>query len=154
MTVEELERYGLEKMREEEISQFLRTQTVGILGLATGEVPYLVPLSYGYDGGGSLYFVYVLGAESRKEKLTERVDEGVFVVFSADTPFNWQSVQLVGEFESVPPSRWDDIAPALESAWRPDIFTRANTSRNVAIYEFEITQQTGFKHAGLAPGFA
>lgn len=155
MTSEELKRYGLEEMTREEMELFLASRSVGVLGLedTQAEAPYLIPLSYAFDGDSSLYFTYVLGAESRKEQLTEQVSRGRFVVYRADTPFNWQSVSLYGTFESVPPSQWNDLADVLETAWRPEIFTTAMPSRSIKIYEFTIEDWQGFKHSGLSPGF-
>lgn len=153
MTTDELKRYGLEEMREDEIDQFLEVQSIGVLGLPGETQPYLLPLSYGYDGDDSLYFVYVLGGESRKEQLTETAESAQFLVYSADTLFNWESVLLDGTFEKLPPSEWGEIAELLEDTWRPEIFRTANTSRNVKIYRFEVTDASGIKHTGLSPQF-
>jgi len=149
MTVPELKPYGLETMRREEIDTFLDSQSVGILGLSDGPVPYLLPLTYGYDGE-SLYFTYLLGAESHKEELTEQVDRGSFLVYSAETRFNWRSVFLEGEFRKIPPRRWGDLSDVLDGAWRPELFQTASPSRNVKIYALDVVDVTGIKHTGLA----
>lgn len=153
MTTEELKPYGLEEMREEEITTFLGTQSLGVLGLPAEEAPYLVPLSYAFDGDSSLYFTYVLGEESRKEQLTDAAERARFLVYSADTIFNWESVLLVGTFDTVPPSEWNDIADVLEDVWRPEIFTTASTSRNVKIYELTVEESSGIRHTGLSPQY-
>lgn len=153
MTTEELKRYGLEELRDEEITTFLGTQSLGVLGLPAEGAPYLVPLSYAFDGESTLYFTYVLGEQSRKERLTDAADRARFLVYSADTIFNWESVLLEGTFDSVPPSEWDDIAEILDDAWRPEIFTTASTSRNVTIYEFTIEASSGIRHTGLSPQY-
>lgn len=154
MTVGELKRYGLEEMREEEIDQFLECESTGVLGLPADGLPYLVPLSYAYDGDSSLYFTYVLGAESTKEELTAAAAGARFLVHQVDSMFSWRSVLLDGTFESVRPSDWGEIADLLEDVWRPEVFRIASTSRNVKIYEFEITDRTGIKHTGLSAEFA
>lgn len=153
MTTEELKRYGLEELRDEEITTFLGTQSLGVLGLPAEGAPYLVPLSYAFDGESTLYFTYVLGEQSRKERLTDAADRARFLVYSADTIFNWESVLLEGTFDSVPPSEWDDIAEILDDVWRPEIFTTASTSRNVTIYEFTIVESSGIRHTGLSPQY-
>jgi nitroimidazol reductase NimA-like FMN-containing flavoprotein (pyridoxamine 5'-phosphate oxidase superfamily) len=153
MTTEELKRYGLEEMREEEIELFLESQSLGVLGLPDEGSPYLLPLSYAFDGDASLYFTYVLGEQSKKEQLTERTERAQFLIYSADTMFNWESVLLEGTFNKIPPSKWDEIAELLDETWRPEIFTTASTSRHVKIYEFEIADSTGIKHTGLAPQY-
>jgi nitroimidazol reductase NimA-like FMN-containing flavoprotein (pyridoxamine 5'-phosphate oxidase superfamily) len=149
MTTEELKRYGLENMRREEIDAFLETQSLGVLGLPGEHAPYLVPLSFAFDGEDVLYFTYLLGDESKKERLTETRESARFLVYSADTMFNWESVLLEGAFEVVPPSEWGDLTEELEDVWRPEIFKSADTSRNVKIYAFEIIDSSGIKHTGL-----
>jgi nitroimidazol reductase NimA-like FMN-containing flavoprotein (pyridoxamine 5'-phosphate oxidase superfamily) len=149
MTVSELERYGLETMRRAEIDAFLDSQSVGVLGLSDDPVPYLLPLSYGYDGE-SLYFTYLLGEQSTKEDLTEAAERGSFLVFSAETRFNWRSVLVEGTFRSIPPHHWGDLADTLDGAWRPEVFQTASPSRNVRIYALDVTEVAGIKHTGLA----
>lgn len=153
MTVDELKPYGLEELTDEEITAFLETQSLGVLGLPAEGTPYLLPLSYAFDGDSSLYFTYLLGAESRKERLTEAADRARFLVYSADTIFHWESVLLEGTFEALAPSEWGDIADLLEDVWRPEIFKTADTERNVAIYEFEVVESSGFRHTGLSPQY-
>lgn len=149
MTTEELKRYGLENMRREEIDAFLETQSLGVLGLPGEQAPYLVPLSFAFDGDSELYFTYLLGDESEKERLTETTERARFLVYSADTLFNWESVLLEGTFEVVPPSEWGDITEEFEEVWRPELFRTADTSRNLKIYAFELLDSSGIKHTGL-----
>jgi nitroimidazol reductase NimA-like FMN-containing flavoprotein (pyridoxamine 5'-phosphate oxidase superfamily) len=149
MTLSELERYGLETMRREEIDAFLDSQSLGVLGLADDPSPYLLPLSYGYDGE-SLYFTYLLGEESTKETLTEASDRASFLVYSAETQFDWRSVLVEGEFRTIPPHRWGDLADVLDGAWRPELFQIASPSRHVRIYALDVIEVTGIKHTGLA----
>lgn len=153
MSVSELKKYGLEELREEEVFTFLETQQVGVLGIDGERRPYLLPLSYGYDGEESLYFTYLLGETSEKEELTERAESGTFLVYKVDTLFNWESVLLEGDLSRVPQSQWTDLEEILAGVWRPEIFRTGKTSRNVAIYEFEIAEANGIKHTGLAPGY-
>ena len=151
MTLEELERYGLETMREEEIEAMLASHSVGVLGLPAEDMPYLVPLSYAYDDD-SLYFTYLLGKESRKERLTEAVERGRFLVYDANSMFRWESVVVDGTFRKVPPSEWGDLAEVLAEAWRPRLFETASTARHVSIYAFDIVETSGIKQTDLPPG--
>lgn len=151
MTVEDLKRYGLEAMREEEIDAFLNSQSIGVLGLSGTEYPYLVPLSYAHDDG-TLYFTYLLGSDSRKEELTKRAGRGRFLVYTANSMFQWQSVLLDGELRSIPPSEWSELTDVLAGVWRPKLFETATPSRNVSIYAFDIVEASGIKQTGLPPG--
>lgn len=151
MTISELKPYGVEEMRDEEITTFLDSQSVGVLGLPAEAAPYLLPISYAFDGDSALYFTYVLGEDSQKETLTEQTEQARFLLYSADTMFNWESVLLEGTFDELRPSRWGDISDLLEDVWRPEVFNTSKTARNVKIYEFRVSERSGIKHTGLAP---
>lgn len=150
MSLSELRELGVSPMDDAEIGQFLATQGVGVLALPDAGVPYVLPMSFGYDGEGSLYFTYVLGEDSTKARLSERADRARFLVYAADSPFQWQSVALTGTIEAIPRDQWDELA--LENAWRPALFETADLSGGVAVYRFEIDERDGFRHTGLPPG--
>ena len=152
MTVDELESYGLVRMDDAETDGFLSSQSTGVLGLPGGEVPYLLPMSFGYDGE-SLYFTYVLGAESRKAALTGDGVPARFLVYRADTAFNWESVLLTGRVEPVPEGERDAVFESTTIAWRPDLFERAEAVETAELYRFRIEDRSGIKHTGLPPAF-
>lgn len=151
MSVEELREYGLVEMDDGEIRSFLSSQRMGVLGLPGEEVPYLLPISFGYDGEGRLYFTYLTGSSSRKKALSDETDTARFLVFKVDTMYNWQSALLTGTLSEVPESEWDALEETLSDAWRPSLFETATLSGDVAVYEFSIEEQTGIKHQGLPP---
>jgi len=153
MSVEELRAYGVERMDDDAIHDFLASQGVGVLGLSAGDVPYLLPMSFGYDGDSRLYFTFVLGQTSRKADLSEQADRARFLVYTADSSFNWETVLLRGTIDELPESSWADAEGALANGWTPDIFESADLSGGVSIYEFQIEEQTGLKQAGLPPSF-
>lgn len=152
MSISELKEFGIEAMDDAEVRDFLDDQSLGVLGLPGDGEPYLIPLSFAFDGDSSLFFTYLLGSESRKERLTDRAETASFLVYHAETMFDWHSVLLTGRFEKVPPSDWGGMADLLGEAWRPEVFRTASTSRHIAIYEFEIVESSGIKHTGLASG--
>ena len=151
MTIDELAAYGLERMDDEEVADFLATQSIGVLGLPADTAPYLLPLSYAYDGEQRLYFTYLLGENSRKGQLTERAELARFLVYSAETMFSWRSLLLEGPIESVPEAQWGSLEDVLNEAWRPELFRNASVARRVKLYRLDIAEKTGVKHTGLAP---
>jgi len=152
MTVDGLSEYGMEPMTDANIASFLSSQSIGILGLPTDGLPMLRPLSFWFDGDSALYFVYVLGGESRKHWVSQRVEMARFLVYSAETPFNWRSVLLSGSLDEVPDSEFASVLDEMELRWRPDLFEQAAVDEPTALYRFEINEQTGIKHLGLPPG--
>ncbi|WP_440765818.1 pyridoxamine 5'-phosphate oxidase family protein [Natronorubrum sp. DTA7] len=153
MSIDELQEYGLEAMDGHEIRQFLSSQKIGVLGLPDADVPYLLPLSYGYDGDDRLYFTYLLGSSSRKESASDETETASFLVYTVDTMYNWQSVLLTGALTVVPESEWDDLEETMSDVWQPNLFETASLSGDVKLYEFRIREQTGVKHQGLPPAF-
>lgn len=153
MSVDELHEYGLERMSDGEIRGFLASQGLGILALPTEGAPYLLPLSYDYDGDRCLYFTYLVGSDSRKTRLSEGVEEASFLVFSADTMFSWESVLLTGELRKPRAEESAEPPEGASRAWRPDLFERADLSAGVEVFIFEIEDQSGIKHTGLPPEF-
>jgi len=153
MSVDELGEYGMERMDADEIAQFLATQKTGVLGLPSDGGPYLVPITYGYDGDSRVFFTFVLGASSRKEALSDRAESATFLVFRVDSMFVWESVLLSGAIAPLPESEWDVALAELADAWRPEVYEQANLSRGTRIYAFEIEDRSGIKHASVPPGF-
>lgn len=154
MTVEDLKGFGLEEMTDEEIGNFLSNKGVGVLGLPDEAAPYLVPLSFGYDGDRRLYFTFYVGDGSRKRDLSDRTESARFLVFSAASPFFWESVVLTGTIDELPEEEEADREAALENAWHLDLFEEVDTPGMVELYEFTIQDERGLKYTGLPPGFA
>jgi len=151
MTVSELQQYGLEAMTDGEISDFLSNESHGVLGLPSQGAPYLVPMAFGFDGENALYFTFFLGEESEKARLAAQADEATFLVYSPDSVFYWESVQLIGSISHVPePEASADTV--TRSSWRLALFERADTAGETAVYRFDIEERSGFKSTGVPPG--
>lgn len=150
MSIDELEAIGLRRMGEAAIDGFLKTQGVGVLGLPTEGAPYLLPLSFAFDGD-RLLFAYLLGEHSEKERLTERAEQARFLAFDVRATYTWESVLLTGRLSPVPADERAAAAESMENAWRPEVFEEVELSRGVALYEFAIEERSGIKHVGLPP---
>lgn len=151
MSVEELQEVGMSRMSGSDIDQFLASQEVGVLSLPAEGAPYALPLSFTYDGESAVYFTYLLGADSRKEGLTESAELACFLVYSVDSAFQWESVLVSGPIEAVPREDWEQLG--FEQPWRPDLFEQADLSGGVRVYRLTIDERIGIKHTGLPPGF-
>jgi nitroimidazol reductase NimA-like FMN-containing flavoprotein (pyridoxamine 5'-phosphate oxidase superfamily) len=151
MTVDELERYGMEQMDDEEIQQLLTTQDYGILALPTDGAPSMRPLSFWFDGDDTVYFLYVSGDSSEKEALSRRAEIARFLVYRIETTFNWRSVLLTGKIDPVPESERPAIEEQADIPWRPDVFRRAMESETTSLYRFRIDEQSGIKQLELPP---
>ena len=148
MSITEFRDAPVEQMSETEIERLLREQGVGVLVLPTDDLPYVLPLSFGYDGDNCLYFLYLLfGEESRKENLSDSVERARFLVYSAVSMDEWRSVVLTGTITDVQEEEWDRLQAAMENAWHPNLFSGATPMRGVKGYQLSITEHTSLQHA-------
>ena len=151
MTVEELDSLGMRRMDDDGIEGTLASQNVGVLAVPTDDAPSMRPLSYWYDGEDALYFVYLLGAESEKRRLTDAADAAQFLVYSVETTFNWRSVLLTGAIEDVSAAEREALEELMDVSWRPELFERAAESKTTAIYRFDIEERDGIEQLELPP---
>jgi hypothetical protein len=146
MSIDAIAESTADPMSDEEIAALLESEGVGTLGLPGEDLPYLLPISFGYDGDATLYFVFLLfGSESRKETLANDAKRGRFLVYRARSLYDWQSVSLTGRIELVEEGEWDELRAAMENAWHPNIFSAAHPTRGVEGYRFEIEEWTGIQ---------
>jgi len=133
-------------MNESRMRTLLTEEGVGILALPDDDIPYVVPMSFGYDGESTLYFVFMLfGAESRKSKLAEDADRARFLVHRAESVTDWRSVSLTGRIDSLGDDEWDALRGAMENAWHPNVFSSAHPMRGIEGYRFRIDSWTGIE---------
>lgn len=149
MTIDELEDHGVEQMDEAEIREFLANRGVGVLGLPTDELPYMLPISYGFDGETNLYFTYVVGETSQKALLSEETAAASFLVFDVGSETLWTSVGLEGTLSRVPDHEVEALEDDLEAPSRPDALEAASESGETRVYRFWIQNTTGIKHSGV-----
>ncbi|OYR56796.1 pyridoxamine 5'-phosphate oxidase family protein [Halorubrum halodurans] len=152
MSADELLESSATTMGDDRIRAFLTEQGVGTLALPDGDIPYLVPMSFGYDGESALYFAFLLfGSESRKETLSERAESAAFLAYDARSPHEWRSVSLRGRIEAIDEDEeggWAALREAMENAWHPDLFSAAEPMRGVRGYRFRIDEWTGIRQGG------
>ena len=149
MVTENMIEGGTAPMTDAEIRSFLTEQGVGVLALAADGVPYVVPMSFGYDGEATLYFLFLLfGEESRKQTLCDSADRARLLAYSAESMHDWRSVTVTGRIGEVPEDDWGELRTAMENAWHPDLFTAANPMRGVEGYRLQVDDWSGIRHGG------
>ncbi len=81
----------------EEIEATLRRHRVGRLGCSANDRPYVVPITYAYDGA----FVYAYSALGRKIAVMREQPLVCFEVDEVDGPSTWRSVVAEGLYEEL-----------------------------------------------------
>ena len=153
MTVDELGEYGMERMDDHQIAQFLSIQSIGVLGLSTREEPYLLPMSFGFDGESRLYFVFVVGSASRKAALASRAETASFLVYSAETAFHWRSVLVSGPLRELSEDERAELSETETPAWRPELFETVSEVEETRLFELRIEEWTGIGHDIRPPAY-
>lgn len=85
------------KLNPEEIERVLKHEIIGRLGCHAGDITYIVPVSYAYDG------VYIYGRtfEGMKIDMMRKNPKVCFQVDNMRNMANWKSVIAWGEYEEL-----------------------------------------------------
>jgi uncharacterized protein len=87
----------LGKLNDVEIRNILSSQVIGRLACTDGKQPYIVPVTYTYDGT----FIYGQTNEGTKLKMLRKNPNICFEVDRMIDMRNWQSVLIYGKFEEL-----------------------------------------------------
>ncbi|MBS1927433.1 MAG: pyridoxamine 5'-phosphate oxidase family protein [Chitinophagaceae bacterium] len=96
------------KLNNEEIETLLHNQVIARLAIVYGNKPYVVPISYAYDGT----FIYGFAKEGLKMEMMRKNPNVCIEVENTENIANWQSVISWGQFEELKSGR--DRKYALE----------------------------------------
>jgi nitroimidazol reductase NimA-like FMN-containing flavoprotein (pyridoxamine 5'-phosphate oxidase superfamily) len=87
----------LGKLNAHEINNILTSQVLGRLACADGKQPYVVPVTYAYDGK----YIYGQSNEGMKLKILRKNPSVCFEVDMMTDMRNWKSVVVYGKFEEL-----------------------------------------------------
>jgi hypothetical protein len=147
-------------MDRESASDLLASTGVGVLSLSAEGESYALPMSFGYDGGERLYFVFLeAGERSLKTEFADETTRACVTAFetgdeeSATGTDEWASVVAKGPVRRVETDEWDDLRSALaDNAWHPSLFTGASPTGGVTGYVLRVDELTGRYGGGYDPG--
>lgn len=147
MSIDAIAESDAAAMTDDEMETLLEEAGVGVLALSTDDLPYVLPMSFGYDGAATLYFVYLLfGTESRKETLTDRAGRARFVTFRAESMHEWRSVSLTGDVTAIDEGEWEALTETMDNAWHSDLFGSARPMRGVEGYRLDAEEWNGIQY--------
>jgi nitroimidazol reductase NimA-like FMN-containing flavoprotein (pyridoxamine 5'-phosphate oxidase superfamily) len=129
-------------MTESDIDDHLRAGEHGILGLASDNEAYSIPLSYHYDGDQFLLRVSEHDDDSEKDRFLERTEAATFVCYEASTKESW-SIHVRG-----PIQKWEgEVDEATLNEWFQPfrLFDETVESVGFSLYELEMETVTGRK---------
>lgn len=120
----------LGELNELQIDHLLLSQFVGRIGCTDGNRPYIVPVTYVYDGE------YIIGQtkEGLKLDIMRRHPSVCFEVDSMSNMANWQSVIVYGEFEELKGENADNARNYMFNHMWPLL-----TSSTIHTHEHEVS---------------
>ena len=87
----------LGELNNEQINNILSSHVVGRLACTDGEKPYIIPVTYTYDGE----YIYGQTNMGKKLKILRKNSNVCFEVDQMTDLQNWQSIVIYGEFEEL-----------------------------------------------------
>lgn len=87
----------LGELKEAQIENILNSQVIGRLACTDGKQPYVVPVTYRYDGK----YIYGQSNEGMKLKMLRKNPNVCFEVGWMTDMRNWESVLVYGQFEEL-----------------------------------------------------
>lgn len=132
-------------MSEEGIADLLTEQGIGVLSLAADGIPYGLPMSFGYDGSGNLYILFVgHSEEGRKVRYAEQSEVASFLVFDVEDDGAWRSAIVAGELKRITADDWETAREAMaDNAYRPQLLTNINVQEDPRVWVLEAEEMTG-----------
>lgn len=85
------------ELNEQQINNILTSQLIGRLACCDGRYPYIVPVTFAYDGK----YIYGQSFEGKKIELLRKYPFVCFEVDIANDIANWQSAVVYGQFEEL-----------------------------------------------------
>lgn len=105
------------QMDADDIDAMLTMADHGVLAVAEGDVPYTIPVSFGYDAG-DVYFAFVKdGPDNEKFSFITEGKPARLLVTDIKARFDWRSVAVTGPVEAVglADDDWPTLVDALEN---------------------------------------
>jgi hypothetical protein len=130
-------------MDSDEVTDYLRAGSHGVLALADGDDAYAVPLSYHYDGDRLLLRVSTHD-DGEKRRYLDTTETATFVIFAADVDESW-SIHVRGPVTERPGT----VDEATLNEWFPPfrLFDEAVEDVTFTLYELEMESVVGRRTA-------
>ena len=127
-------------MSPEEIDETLRRQRIGRIACSVDDRPYVVPITYAYDGD----FVYSISTVGRKIDVMRAQPRVCFEVEEIDGPSTWRCVVAEGVYEELR----DDSArrAALAQLGRRNgqpVPRVPDLSRQIVVFRLRLMEKSG-----------
>lgn len=136
-------------MDERDIDKLLHDQGYGVLSLARDGEAYGLPVSIGFDGDETLYFVMLeTNPPQQKIEFAEATETASLNVSDISGRFEWQSIILQGSLRSLErdSDEWETMLDTLDdNAWFDSVYTRSKELQGVTGWALDIEELSGLE---------
>ncbi len=127
-------------MSNEEVEATLRRHRVGRIGCSANDRPYVVPITYAYDGT----YVYGYSALGRKIEVMREQPLVCFEVDEIDGDASWRSVIAEGLYEELGDDKARRAALARLSPGDGKVVPRTtNGAGRIVLFRLRLTERSG-----------
>ena len=127
------------ELNETQMNNILSSQAIGRLACTDGKCPYIIPMTYTFDGN----YIYGQTFEGKKLDILRKNPNTCFQVDIHADIYNWQSVIIFGRFEELVGDK------SVEA--RDILFSRVFCSNSLSFKEkicFLLDQRVFFQYSG------
>jgi hypothetical protein len=141
------------RLGDDDVDDLLSSVGYGVLAMAREGQPYPVPLSFGYDGRETLYFVFLADSDAgRKLTYATESDRAAFLALEVSDD-GWRSALLEGPLRRARgKDEWDRAREAMaDNAWRPALFTETDPTGDPRVWALTAEERGGRAVGAFAP---
>lgn len=129
-----------------ETDAFLGRHETGVIAFARGDVPYSIPISYGYDAGSRRFFLRLVSTpDSEKRQFLSSAPAATLVVYEDDDPLYWSVVAKGTLAEVAPEDLTVENVEQYGKAKRPlfEMWTESRRDVDISLYELDPEDLSG-----------
>jgi nitroimidazol reductase NimA-like FMN-containing flavoprotein (pyridoxamine 5'-phosphate oxidase superfamily) len=123
-----------------EIEEVLESQAIGRLGCSIDNQPYIVPITYAYDGK----YIYGHSREGLKTQIMRQNPKVCFEVDKMRDMSNWKSVIIRGEFQELMGEKAREAMEFFMEALKPHTLSQTGIA-STGINSFHQNEQSSTK---------
>jgi len=116
------------ELNEQQINNILTSQLIGRLACCEDKYPYIVPITFAYDGN----YIYGHSYEGKKMEVLRKNPNVCFEVDIANDISNWQSAVVFGQFEELEKEEMEEARALLTNKVMPLL-----TSSSIHLHEHD-----------------
>lgn len=148
MTVDPYGQWMGTPMDDRAVADLLDRSGWGVLSLAEDDVPYSIPISFGYEDGRVYFAMIEDSPDSRKLSLASEGKTARLLVTDVKARFDWGSVSVTGPLQAVPDDsdEWDRLIESMaDNAWFSSGFERATDAGDIHGWRLDAEEVQGLE---------